>query len=81
MLILFGRLGLSRKIAGTEEASKCFVALALYDTAPNNLEFFDGLSALPSLRSPWTVRSFMAYLLYWAEGALDRVDGAMKDSV
>lgn len=45
------------------------------------LEFFDGLFALPSLRSPWTVRSFMAYLLYWAEGALDRVDGAMKDSV
>ena len=38
------------------------------------LEFFDGLSSQPSFHSPWTVRSIMAYLLYWLEGGLMRAE-------
>ena len=34
------------------------------------LEFFDGLAAVEPLRSPWTIKSCVTYLLYWFEGAL-----------
>ena len=39
------------------------------------LEFFDGLAAVGNLRSPWTIKSFAAYLLYWLEGMTMRLRG------
>ncbi len=38
------------------------------------LEFFDGLSSAHSLRSPWLLRSLVAYLLYWLEAMLMRAE-------
>lgn len=37
------------------------------------LEFVDEVTKLPPIRSPWTFRSLLAYLLYWIEGAKMRL--------
>lgn len=40
------------------------------------LEFVDACAKCPPLKSPWRVKSVIAYLLYWLEGAKMRIFGS-----